>query len=79
MVDVTMKDLGGAMAGSVIASAILDTLVRKGVILTADARATVRQARDAIGHPPVGELDLQAAEILDWMLKHRFPADSGNE
>jgi hypothetical protein len=78
MTDVTMKDLGGAMAGSLIASCLLDTLIANGVINRGDARQTVANARDLVGHPPVGALDIEAAGILDWMLTNRFP-NGGNE
>jgi hypothetical protein len=78
MADLTMKDLGGVMAGSLIASCLLDTLIAKGVISRDDARQTIVNARGLLGSEAVGPLDTNAAEILDWMLKNRF-ADRGNE
>jgi len=76
---VMMRDLGGVMAGSMIASAILDTLMRKNVLSLADVRETVRNARNAIGQDAVGALDNECIAILDWMLKVRFADDSVGE
>lgn len=75
---VTMRDLGGVMAGSLIASCLLDTLIAKGTISPDDARKTIENARGLLGQEPVGLLDNEAAGILEWMLTNRFP-ESGNE
>jgi hypothetical protein len=72
MTDVTMKDLGGVFAGSLIASALLETLLAKGNLSLAEVRETVRKARDAVGHPPSGAMEIETATILDWMLNVRF-------
>lgn len=79
MIDVTMKDLGSATAGSLIASALLDTLVAKKVLSLPDVRQIVQTARDSVGHPPVGALEREAATILDWMLKVHFAERGGRE
>ena len=76
---VMMRDLGGVMAGSMIASAILDTLMRKNVLSLADVRETVRNARNAIGQDAVGALDNECIAILDWMLEVRFADDRVGE
>jgi hypothetical protein len=78
MSEVTFKDLGGAMAGSLIASCLLDTLIANGVINRGDARETIVNARSVLGQEPVGPLDTHAAEILDWMLTNRYP-NGGNK
>lgn len=75
---VTKKDLGGVMAGSMIAAALLDTLKAKGVLSLAEVRGTIQAARGALGEYPSGPLDTECVSVLDWMLTVRFP-DNGGE
>ena len=79
MSNATMSDVGGIMAGSLIASAILDTLMGKGVLTLADVRQTVQNARGALGQNPLAPFDSEAASILDWMLTVRFADNSVHE
>ncbi|WP_141686764.1 hypothetical protein [Bradyrhizobium sp. LMTR 3] len=76
MSDVTMKDLGGVFAGSLIPSALLETLLASGRLSLAEVRETVQKAQDAVGHPPSGAMEVEAATILNWMLEMRFAANS---
>lgn len=79
MTEVTMKDLGSVMAGSMIATALLETLRAKGILSLGEVLVTIQNARGALGHEPVGPLDTEAATILDWLATVRFAENSLGE
>jgi hypothetical protein len=67
------KDIGGALAGGLIANALLCKLMDKGILSTDDAKNVLQNARKAIGYGPVMNLqDKAAADVLDSLIA-RFP------
>jgi hypothetical protein len=79
MADVIMKHLGGGMAASLLALALLETLMAKGVLSLAEVRSTLQNARGGLGQEPEGPLNIEAASILEWLLTMRFPDNSVRE
>ena len=70
---ITAKEIGGVLAGGLIATALLDTLMTKNLLSLADVRGTLQKVRDNIGPGPLNAQDGAAADVLDWLLKMRFP------
>jgi hypothetical protein len=74
MIDhITAKEIGGVLAGGLIATALLDTLMTKNLLSLADVRGTLQKVRDNIGPGPLNAQDGAAADVVDWLLKMRFP------
>jgi hypothetical protein len=69
------KDIGGAIAGGLIATALMETLVAKGVLTADDARNVLIKARRTIGNSKI-DSEQQGAALLDTLLslypEHRF-------
>jgi hypothetical protein len=44
------KEIGGALAGGLIAAALLETLLTKEILSIGDVRGVIRNARTALGN-----------------------------
>jgi hypothetical protein len=66
------KDIGGVLAGGLIATALLHTLMDKGVLSREDTLGVLRKARTALGTGAMNDNDRVAAGVLDWFIA-RFP------
>jgi hypothetical protein len=68
------KEIGGALAGGLIAAALLETLLTKEILSIGDVRGVIRNARTALGNNSLmNAQDKAAADALDWLLMARFP------
>jgi hypothetical protein len=62
------KDAGGALAGGLIAPALMDTLVAKGILTADDARSVLIKARRTIGSHATNAEQRAAAALLDALV-----------
>jgi hypothetical protein len=62
------KDTGGALAGGLIAPALMDTLVAKGILTADDARSVLIKARRTIGSHATNAEQRAAAALLDALV-----------
>jgi hypothetical protein len=69
--------VGGALAGGLIATALMDTLVAKGVLSAGDARNVLLKARRTVGTCSLNEEQQGAASILDFFL-NRYPTHNAS-
>jgi len=67
------QNIGGVLAGGLVANALLYKLIDKGILSADDAKGVLQSARKAIGFGHVMTLqDKAAAEVLDSLIA-RFP------
>jgi hypothetical protein len=74
MADNNTKSLGHAIAGGVIAGALMTKLADKGLLSVDDCRDILDTALRAIGTFPRTEEDAFASRIIQSMLRDHFPA-----
>jgi hypothetical protein len=66
------KDIGGVLAGGLIATELLETLVAKGILTNANARHLLLKVIKAVETASHGQEARVALDALDLILK-RFP------
>lgn len=71
------KEIGGAIAGGLIATELLDTLISKGYLSRTEARDVLRRAIKSIGPsaPLRRPAALAALGALKSIVEERFPED----
>jgi hypothetical protein len=62
------NNIGGALAGGLIATALLDVLLAKGLIARTDVRHVLNKARRTIGSAALNAEQRAAAAVLDRLL-----------
>jgi hypothetical protein len=73
-----IKAAGTALAGSAIASALLDILIEKNVITLADARTVLNQASAAISAHVGTPAGTEAIQTIAILRTGRFSEDGHN-
>jgi hypothetical protein len=68
------KEIGGALAGGLLAIELMDKLISKGVLTKEDSRSMLHAAIKVVGPSPVMPPAAKAAlDALTVMAKQRFP------
>jgi hypothetical protein len=62
------KDIGGALAGGVIATALLYKLMDKGVLSADEAKGVLNAARKAVGYIVMNPQERVASKVLDSLI-----------
>jgi polyhydroxyalkanoate synthesis regulator phasin len=71
------KDIGGVLAGGLIATELLDTLVTKGLLTKDDARGVLQRVARSIGPNAAVRRPEAAAALsaIQMIVQERFPED----
>jgi hypothetical protein len=73
MVDNTAENIGGALAGGIVAIELLDTLLAKGILSNAEVRGVLRNAIKAVKASASTPEARIVVTVLERLQSERFP------